>query len=247
MLPTVNISTTWLRTSSRSLSRLSSQSWTIPSDSLTRTRMVSRVLCEKQSIQTHSLLCFVFSPLNPGKVDKSTWAGVDFMPLLTDIWQKVGIHSHHQQRCENYVQLAALIAKTLVGEARRTWRAIALSTTIRRFNLETLNAARAKESDPEKRKNIRRARGTERIRLLHIFVEEFMAIVKRAKEQLPEGKYQTIFNNIAKTDNKASADEKQAFIDEFLEIALLVPPKNMRNESLFFRKSNLCRSGNAVQ
>ena len=54
-------------------------------------------------------------------IDKSTWGDVDYEPLLDGIWKDIGIHSHHQQRCENYVQMSALIAKTLVGEARITW------------------------------------------------------------------------------------------------------------------------------
>ena len=70
-----------------------------------------------------------------GSIDKSTWAGEDFEPLLNGVWQDIVIHAMHQQRCENFVQMDALIAKTLVGEARRTWLAIAVSTIIRQFNL----------------------------------------------------------------------------------------------------------------
>ena len=66
-----------------------------------------------------------------GSIDKSTWAGEDFEPLLNGVWQDIMPHAMHQQQCENFVQMAALIAKTLVGEARRTWQAIAVSTIIR--------------------------------------------------------------------------------------------------------------------
>ena len=75
------------------------------------------------------ILCFT------GSIDKSTWAGEDSEPLLNGVWQDIVIHAMHQQRCENFVQMAALIAKILVGEARRTWREIAVSTIISRFDL----------------------------------------------------------------------------------------------------------------
>lgn len=55
-------------------------------------------------------------------IDESTWGNVDYKPLIDGIWRHIGIIPHHSQRCENYVQLAALVSKTLVGEARRTWR-----------------------------------------------------------------------------------------------------------------------------
>ena len=57
---------------------------------------------------------------NVGRVDKIAWGrDVDFDPFLTSIWRDISIHSHHQQRCENYVQMAALIAKTLVQSKAR--------------------------------------------------------------------------------------------------------------------------------
>ena len=30
------------------------------------------------------------------------------------IWQEVSIHTHHQQRCENYVQMSNLVSNTMV-------------------------------------------------------------------------------------------------------------------------------------
>ena len=52
-----------------------------------------------------------------GSIDKSSWSGEDFEPLLNGVWQDIVIHAMHQQRCENFVQMAALIAKTLVRDA----------------------------------------------------------------------------------------------------------------------------------
>ena len=60
-------------------------------------------------------------------------------------------HAIHQQRCENHVQLAALVAATNVGEDRRTWRAIALSCIMRVFNKKAVDAKRVKEPDPKKK------------------------------------------------------------------------------------------------
>ena len=109
------------------------------------------------------LLYHYISLYKTGSIDKSTWGDVDYTPFVEGIWRKVAIHAHHQQRCENYVQMAALIAKTLVGEARRTWRAIAVSTIIRRFNLWALDKVRSEEKDLEKRKKIKRVSGSKRL------------------------------------------------------------------------------------
>ena len=71
----------------------------------------------------------------------------------------IAIHSHHQQRCENFVQMLALISKTKVKEARRTQRAIAISLVIRRFNQLSLDrllgATNARGVGREQRGNLR--------------------------------------------------------------------------------------------
>ena len=59
---------------------------------------------------------------------------VKLRPLLEAIWCQRAIHSIHQQRCENYVQLTELISITGVGEVRRSCRAIIVGDIIRRFN-----------------------------------------------------------------------------------------------------------------
>jgi hypothetical protein len=80
-------------------------------------------------------------------IDQDTWRGYDYKPFIDSITARIAIHSSHQQRCENHVQLAALASKTNVGEKRRTWRAISISYLIRRFNQLSLNRMRSKESD----------------------------------------------------------------------------------------------------
>ena len=70
------------------------------------------------------------------------------------------IHPHHQQRCQNYVQIAALIAKTMVEEARRTQRAICNSTIIRPFNMQAVDELRSKIASEEAKKKITRVSGS---------------------------------------------------------------------------------------
>ena len=45
-------------------------------------------------------------------------------PLVTAIWQWIGPHAHHQQVCENGVQAAANVARTLVSQERRSSRVV---------------------------------------------------------------------------------------------------------------------------
>ena len=49
---------------------------------------------------------------------------------------------------ECYVQMAALVSKTLVGEKRRTWCSICQSVIMRPFNMQALR--RRVEEDSEK-------------------------------------------------------------------------------------------------
>ena len=162
-------------------------------------------------------------------IDKSTWAGEDYEPLVNGIWQDIMPHAHHQQRCENYVQMAALIAKTLVKEARRTWRAIAVSTIIRRFNIQAVERKRKTEADPAKRNKITRVEGRYRIEYFSDFVGNFRKEVGRARNQTSDERYKEIVASIAKTDNKVSADEEKAFLSEF-ERAVKKPTKEYQAE-----------------
>jgi len=146
---------------------------------------------------------------------------------LKGLWGQVAIHSNHQQRCENYVQLAALIAKTLVGEARRTWRAIIISTLIRRFNQWAVDRARKEEKErveklnkvqqllfeqnlPHKFHKVRRidrVYGSQRLEYYIDFIRKFLKDRKMMKEIISEADYDRIKDSIATTKNKASADE----------------------------------------
>ena len=163
-------------------------------------------------------------------IDKSTWGDVDYTPLVDGIWRQIGIHSHHQQRCENYVQLAALVGKTLVGEKRRTWRAIAVSVIVRQFNLHALQIRKEMlAADPVKQKKVKRVTGTLRIKLFDEWVHDFMQSVERAKEDLTREEYADIANTIASAENKVSKEERMTMLQGFKD-SLEKPMKQLALE-----------------
>src|SRR5210317_2422865 len=88
-------------------------------------------------------------------LDKSTWAGVDYEPLLDIIHGRIAIQALQQQRYEQMVQTAALFASTNVQEDRRTWRGIARSCLIHPFNKKAVDAKRVKKGN----RNIKRVEG----------------------------------------------------------------------------------------
>ena len=92
---------------------------------------------------------------------------------MDGIWRIIAIAPHHQQRCENYVQMAALIAKTLVGQGHRTWRAIGLSTTIRPINLESVEIERRKVATEANKKKIRRVSERKRVTGFARYMDKF--------------------------------------------------------------------------
>jgi len=140
---------------------------------------------------------------------------IDYEPFIDNIWRVIAIHAMHQQRCENYVQLAALVSKTHVGEKRRTWRAIAL-TILRRFNQSTLDFRRSQETDPEKKKKLRRSRGAPRIDGLSDALNEFISNVANAsRETLGPEICKGVMESLQSSSNKASAKEAQKMIDRF--------------------------------
>ena len=130
---------------------------------------------------------FDYDPASLGKGCPSqrtiaqAWAGVNFEPVLKGVCQDIVIHTMHQQRCENFVQMAALITKTLVGEARGTWRAIVVSTTIRQFNLWAIETRRKVGPNQVKRDKMKRVEGHHCIDLFIIFLRDFIKKVQRER------------------------------------------------------------------
>lgn len=148
------------------------------------------------------------------------------MPLLDGIWRSICVHAHHQQRCENFVQLAALIAKTKVGEVRRTWRAIAMSVSNRPFNTYAVEKKRAKEEDPKKKKEIKRVEGAMRIAYLSEFVDELLASFRNAELCTPPKQYQALNNSIKDASEKASTKERAELVEGI--IASMQQPLNLK-------------------
>ena len=97
-------------------------------------------------------------------------------PLVTAIWQEICIHSNHQQRCENYVQLSGLLALTGVSEDRRSCRAISVAAIIRRFNQWALgewNKRKAAEDPPLP--PVAKVQGAPKNMLFFEFLDDFLA------------------------------------------------------------------------
>jgi hypothetical protein len=105
----------------------------------------------------------VSTTIGSSNIDKSTWDGIEFEALRCGILRYIGIHAHHQQRCENFVQMAALIAKTRVGEKRRTWRGFCHSVLLRLVKMHSVARRKKEEEDKEKEFKGRRVSGSYRV------------------------------------------------------------------------------------
>jgi len=141
-------------------------------------------------------------------LDKDSWGkntsgdSYDFSALKDAIWNEIAIHSSHQQRCENYVQLAALVSKTNVGEVRRTMRAIILSTVIRPFHMWAKKEIVKRNPD---KKAPRRVEGQVRGELLIKFIERFSRKLAKAKRALSLKRYEQLKNKLMDRTKKTSA------------------------------------------
>ena len=159
----------------------------------------------------------------PGTIDKSTWGSVNYQPLLDGVWRYIGIHSHHQQRCENYVQMAALICKTLVNEERRTWRAIIHSSLTRVFNGEATERwmkeprrrKRKDGSDNTEKKKTMRVEGSFRVQYFAEFLDMFMHVNRIAKNELGEQRLNELWESLG--EKKTSDTEREELVREFEE------------------------------
>ena len=139
--------------------------------------------------------------------DKSSQASFSkYKHFREDIIRTICIHSSHQQRCENYVQLCGLISKTGVGEVRRTCRAIINSIIHRRFNLWALqrsNERRKKEGNTP----VMRVQGSERMTLFQTFIDGFFKKVEKAKAYAPD-LWKTVRQRLSNGSTKASNKER---------------------------------------
>ncbi len=138
----------------------------------------------------------------------------DLKELTEAVWTQICIHAIHQQRCENYVQLAGLISLTGVGEIRRTNRAIIIATIIRKFNqwgLQQRNEELKKQGKPP----IKRLQGSPKTRLFLQFLEKFCEEADAAKEEIGCDTWKKISKNLGKGDTKASAKERSDKLKKF--------------------------------
>jgi hypothetical protein len=151
-----------------------------------------------------------------GVWDKSTWNDMDYEPFVFNIVRSICIHSSHQQRCENYVQLCGLLAQTGVGEVRRTCRAIINSCINRRFNpwvlMEVNKRRKAKGEAP-----VKRVQGKEKFALYLEFIEQYFETCDKGLAAAPDGLVDQVRDRLGKLSSKASAKEQQAFLASFHE------------------------------
>lgn len=134
--------------------------------------------------------------------------------LAETIFGEVCVHSNHQQRAENYVQLSGLLSLTGVGEVRRTCRAISIAAIIRRFNiwaLEISNARRLKEDED----TVKRLQGSEKDALFLRYLHRFFGEVDEAIDALGEERWKQLNERLTSSDAKASALDRDALLMEF--------------------------------
>ena len=130
--------------------------------------------------------------------------------------------------------MAALIAKTLVGEKRRTWRAISLSKLIRYFNIWARERAIVDEKKSKKKKkrtNITRVEGSQRIHYWSEYIKAFLDKAEKARADLGEEKRDELFDILADETNKAKAKELKKAEKEFEENAKKKPKSYKAEES----------------
>jgi hypothetical protein len=96
---------------------------------------------------------FAESPDEVDLFDKATWPeGRDFSALVEVVMTEIAPLASHQQRLENYMQMAGRVAQTGVEEKRCTWRAILQISFMRTFNefvLGFVNAPALSEEEKE--------------------------------------------------------------------------------------------------
>jgi len=132
---------------------------------------------------------------------------MDFNLLLNAIWRRITTHSHHQQWYENYVQMAAMIAKTLVGGARRKQRAIAGLAIIRCFNLEAVTIRKELVMDQKKRNKMKRVSGCHQIELFSDFSNKVSKQIEDVREHIEDDRYDKLVDGLANTNIKTSVAE----------------------------------------
>jgi len=166
------------------------------------------------------------------EVDEMTWDGHDYTGLSRDLIRRIFIHSSHQQRCENYVQMMIFLTQTSVSEAVRSIRAIIVAAIIRRFNpwgLATVQEMRREANklrDDNDQLNIpKRLQGKDKTYLWLKYLRRYFKSVDKAikasykvdtrKNDEIGTCRKNIINRLASAAKKASYAERQRALELF--------------------------------
>ena len=148
--------------------------------------------------------------------NEKTWGDVDYTPLQSIVHAIVAVHPAQNQRVENHVQLAALVRSTHVGQARATARAMIHSYLVRRYNVASVVAKKAKTNDKTKREKVVQTKDKERIMGFADYMDEFdQGISKMESVRGYEEKVKEIVDDMKSTKNKTSAGEHKKKVASF--------------------------------
>ena len=177
-------------------------------------------------------------------LDKETWGDVDFGPLYDDFVALVLLALSDNQRCENYVQLAGLIATTNVGELRRSLRAQIHSHIMRPFNQESVELLRSAVDDENEKRKIKRVEGTKRIELFGRCITEFGREADEAKRKMGTDAYKQLKTHLGDKTKKMSNTEHENHVSNFR--ASLDKPRSFVNAERNGRVDVSATMGGAV-
>ena len=113
--------------------------------------------------------------------------------------------------------MAALISRTLVGEKRRTQRAIIASAFLRPLNSLMVKILKAEEEDPKKKAKITRAEGYNRARLFNPELNKLLKKIEKVRPNFSDEEYAAIHNSVADDKNKQSTKERKDLENAFKE------------------------------
>jgi hypothetical protein len=141
--------------------------------------------------------------------DEATWPEAQDFTVLKDlVISEIVPLASHQQRVENYMQMAGHISKTVVDEKRCTWRAICQVAFRRPFREKVLERVRATKATMQEKKKVRRVRG-QKLQHMSEEVTEFVDKCDVAGVQLGDDRMKRIKEGLKDKDNKTSADADQ--------------------------------------
>ena len=147
--------------------------------------------------------------------ETSTWEGVDYEPLLNITHAKIAPHAVYQERCKNYVQMAALTASNNVSEARCSNRSVAILFLMRDFNRESANEVNENRKK-EGKKKIARVEGRKRVEMFSKYCDHFNESTDKARVEVKDNQYRCLIdfidgdkNRISRVDLKARKENMQ--------------------------------------